>query len=71
MWPGLVYSHSPPKWAHVKGPISALVATLHNCRWRPISYDYWLGPDGSEWAFAAGSPPDAFLRQFAGLRARQ
>jgi hypothetical protein len=44
------------RWARVRGPLGATVATLLDLGWRPIAADIWLTPAGDESCQLLGVP---------------
>jgi len=44
------------RWAHVKGPLSSMMATLIDFNWAPEEYDKWYDPSGKVWNIDYSAP---------------
>ena len=43
--------HTPSRWKRAKGPLTALICTLIDIGFNPMSPDCWTDPQGEEWRF--------------------
>ena len=38
------------RWRKIGGPTAAVIATLIDAQWQPVTSRHWVAPDGEEWA---------------------
>jgi len=46
--------HAQPRWAKVRGPRGATIATFLDIGWKPIAPHIWLAPCGDRWEYKEG-----------------
>ena len=57
VWPKMIEDlEGPYRWAKVKGPMSSAVATLLDWQFRPVSFNFWIDPDGLSWLLDPKDP---------------
>ena len=56
-------SDNANKWARVRGPIGAVIATLHDMYWNPVSPTTWIDHEGIAWEVDYRYKPMELLRK--------